>query len=289
MVHLVSHIVEEIKVCDPVFLRYMYPFERYMGFLKGHVRNRYRLEASIVEGYVSEEVIDFCTNYLDGVNSIGVPRSRHDDRLGGVGTIGFKKIVPNQDQLQQAHFFVLQNMTVVAPYIPEHMTRLQRMNRSKNEKWLATEHNVTFSQWLKDRVTSISEEEVDQVVERLGYGPRYDVASYQGYDINGYTFYTKQQDDKSTLQNCGVTLIATTTENDRENNVARSRTTKNSYYGVIEEIWELDYNFFSIPLFKCKWVENQRGVKVDDDCFTIVDLSKHDYLSEPFILAKQAS
>ena len=163
------------------------------------------------------------------------------------------------------------------------------MNRSKNEKWLATEHNVTFSQWLKDRVTSISEEEVDQVVERLGYGPRYDVASYQGYDINGYTFYTKQQDDKSTLQNCGVTLIATTTENDRENNVARSRTTKNSYYGVIEEIWELDYNFFSIPLFKCKWVENQRGVKVDDDCFTIVDLSKHDYLSEPFILAKQAS
>ena len=145
MVHLVSHIVEEIKVCDPVFLRYMYPFERYMDFLKGHVRNRYRLEASIVEGYVSEEVIDFCTNYLDGVNSIGVPRSRHDDRLGGVGTIGFKKIVPNQDQLQQAHFFVLQNMTAVAPYIHEHMTWLQRMNRSKSEKWLATEHNKTFS------------------------------------------------------------------------------------------------------------------------------------------------
>ncbi|GKF71309.1 hypothetical protein Tco_0207423, partial [Tanacetum coccineum] len=30
---------------------------------------------------------------------------------------------------------------------------------------------------------------------------------------------------------------------------------KESYYGVIEEIWELDYNTFFVPLFKCKWVE----------------------------------
>ena len=60
MVHLISHIVKEIKACGPVFQRYMYPFERFMGFLKGHVRNRHRPEGSIVEGYTSEEVIDFC-------------------------------------------------------------------------------------------------------------------------------------------------------------------------------------------------------------------------------------
>nr|GEV11050.1 hypothetical protein [Tanacetum cinerariifolium] len=36
MVHLVSHIVKEIKIAGPVFLWYMYPFERYMGFLKGY-------------------------------------------------------------------------------------------------------------------------------------------------------------------------------------------------------------------------------------------------------------
>ncbi|XP_035842109.1 uncharacterized protein LOC118488833 [Helianthus annuus] len=38
MVHLVIHIVREIQACGPVFLRYMYPFERYMGFLKGYVK-----------------------------------------------------------------------------------------------------------------------------------------------------------------------------------------------------------------------------------------------------------
>lgn len=40
MVHLIVHLVIEIKICGPVFLRHMYPFERYMGILKSYVRNR---------------------------------------------------------------------------------------------------------------------------------------------------------------------------------------------------------------------------------------------------------
>src|SRR5437016_8325632 len=34
MVHLLGHIVEEIKILGPVFLHQMYPFERYMTVLK---------------------------------------------------------------------------------------------------------------------------------------------------------------------------------------------------------------------------------------------------------------
>ncbi|XP_023729236.2 uncharacterized protein LOC111876911 [Lactuca sativa] len=105
---------------------------------------------------------------------------------------------------------------------------------------------------------------------------------------NGYTFYTNQQDKKSTLQNSGVTLIAST-ELYGDNHDARSRIAKDSYYGVIHEIWELKYDTIIIPMLKCKWVDNQRGVKVDNDGFTIVDLSTNGYVSEPFILAKQAS
>ena len=126
-------------------------------------------------------------------------------------------------------------------------------------------------------------------MEHLAYGPVHVVPTYQGYNINGYTFYTKNQDDKSTLQKSGVRLIATTTEFSRSNNDSRSRIAKDSYYSVIQKIWELDYTLFKVPLFKCKWVENRRGVKVDNDGFTIVDLSKEGYVSEPFILAKQAS
>ncbi|KAL4591591.1 hypothetical protein LXL04_004560 [Taraxacum kok-saghyz] len=90
MVHLICHIVNEIKYCGPVFLRYMYQFERYMGVLKGYVKNRYRPEGSFIEGYATEEVIEYCTDYLQGVTSIGVPISRHKGRLVGVGSIGLK-------------------------------------------------------------------------------------------------------------------------------------------------------------------------------------------------------
>ncbi|GJS06500.1 retrovirus-related pol polyprotein from transposon TNT 1-94 [Tanacetum coccineum] len=79
MVHLVSHIVGEIKARGLVFLHYMYPFERYMGFLKGYVRNRPRPKESIVEGCVLEEVVSFCTSYIDGIPDIGIPESRHED------------------------------------------------------------------------------------------------------------------------------------------------------------------------------------------------------------------
>ena len=80
-----------------------------------------------------------------------------------------------------------------------------------------------------------------------------------------------------------MTLVATTTDN------SRLSVAKESYYGVIEEIWELDYNTFFMPLFKCKWVDNLRGVKVDKDGITCVNLSTNSYLSDPFILAKQAT
>ena len=77
MVHLIIHLVREVRICGPVFLRWMYPIERYMKILKGYVKNQYRPEASIVERYITEEAIEFCTNYLSQVEAIGVPKSHY--------------------------------------------------------------------------------------------------------------------------------------------------------------------------------------------------------------------
>ncbi|GJQ89763.1 ulp1 protease family, C-terminal catalytic domain-containing protein [Tanacetum coccineum] len=51
----------------------------------------------------------------------------------------------------------------------------------------------------------------------------------------------------------------------------------------------MHYNSTVIPLFKCKWVDNEKGVNVDEDGFTTVNLSTNGYKSEPFILAKLAT
>ena len=39
MVHLVVYLVREIRLCGPVYLRWMYPVERYMKVLKGYTKN----------------------------------------------------------------------------------------------------------------------------------------------------------------------------------------------------------------------------------------------------------
>jgi len=44
-----------------------------------------------------------------------------------------------------------------------------------------------------------------------------------------------------------------------------------AYYGIIEEIWEVDYTKFSILVFNCKWVDNKSRIKIDESGFTLVD------------------
>jgi hypothetical protein len=45
----------------------MFPFERLMSVLRKYVQNRYRPEACMVEGWLTEEAVEFCTYYL-GLN-----------------------------------------------------------------------------------------------------------------------------------------------------------------------------------------------------------------------------
>ena len=111
--------------------------------------------------------------------------------------------------------------------------------------------------------------------------PSSTICTFQGYEINGNTFYTIGQDKKSTNQNSGVRFDA-----------AEDNGQKTTYYGFIEEIWELDYGpNFKVPLFRCKWVKlTGGGVEVDKKYgMTTVDLNNlmkvDKNLDEPFVLA----
>jgi hypothetical protein len=56
----------------------MFPFERFMGVLKKYVHNHARPEGSIVKGYGTEEVIEFCADIVPDLKSIGLPQSCHE-------------------------------------------------------------------------------------------------------------------------------------------------------------------------------------------------------------------
>ena len=65
MEHTLIHLVDEVELCGPVGGRWMYPCERYLGTLKSFVRNKAHPEASMATGYVAEEALGFCTEYLN--------------------------------------------------------------------------------------------------------------------------------------------------------------------------------------------------------------------------------
>ena len=157
-------------------------------------------------------------------------------------------------------------------------------------KLLSCLYNYSFITIIIMQVYEIidDDEHVSDTLRWLSQGPRPFVVKHPRYDINGYRFHTRERDEQRVHQNSGVSLIVATLQ-------VASAKDKNSilgdmsYYGVINEIWDLDYHMFRIPLFKCDWVQNNGGVKIDEFGFTLVDLNRLGHKSDPFILASQAT
>jgi hypothetical protein len=79
-VHFITHLIKEIKLFGHAFLHQMYVYEIFNGILKSFVRNQAYLEGSMVQGYYTEEAVEWALNYVDPSNLIGVPMSREAHR-----------------------------------------------------------------------------------------------------------------------------------------------------------------------------------------------------------------
>ncbi|XP_056691937.1 uncharacterized protein [Spinacia oleracea] len=270
---------------------YMYPVERYMKILKDYVMNGSRPEGCIAERYILEEAIEHCSHYLSSLEAVGIPKSRHSGGVEGKGIMGSKVLTTSHEMLNQAHLYVLHNSPEVDSYVVKHMDILRSNYRGKSEKWITDKHNSTFIEWLEVQVADELAKSPSNISDRwkwLSRGPRRDVLSYSGYQINGYTFCTKDRDNEITNQNSGVTIVAQAMHisSAKDKNPIYA---KMSYYGVIDHIWELDYSAFRLPIFFCRWVDNNSGVRFEKrHGFTLVDLNKTGSKDDLFILASQA-
>jgi hypothetical protein len=126
-----------------------------------------------------------------------------------------------------------------------------------------------FSKWLRDYVETCSNNAViTDEIRNLATGPLFTVTRYEAMDINGYTFYTMAQDKKSIYQNSGVCVRAIVDDNNDDDDMETG-----TYYGDIDEIWELDYVGLKVALFRCRWVTNgKRVVSKDKYGYVSVDL-----------------
>jgi hypothetical protein len=79
MVHLVVLLVPQIEALGPMYLHEMWMYECFMSILKCFVSTRACPEASMIEGYCTEEAIEsggpFCNSILKDQVAIGLPSS----------------------------------------------------------------------------------------------------------------------------------------------------------------------------------------------------------------------
>jgi hypothetical protein len=186
---LMIHLVDQIYTLGPLYLHSIFLYERYLVVLKSYVRNRAHLEGSIMEGYTIEEVVECWTDYVKDEKMIGLPIPLHEGRLRERGRMSQKSFIDKDyNSVSEAHFSVLQQLEIVAPYIEEHFLELHRDNIGRTEAWIMKEHQRVFTTWLMDKEIPTE----DMTMKMLASHPSRCVKSWQAYDINGYTYYTKK-------------------------------------------------------------------------------------------------
>nr|GFA77506.1 hypothetical protein [Tanacetum cinerariifolium] len=226
-----------------------------MKVIKGHVQNRNRPEGCIAKETFAEETIEFFSEYHKPMKTIGIPPDKHvtnENEDEKPLSVG-KSSEVSEEVFQKAHF----NLKVI----------------------------YTCNEIQVEKEFAISKDSVSKTVRWISYGPHTTIVKYEAYNINGYTFHTKSNDG-IVYQNSGVSVEAVDLYISKE--VATTR--KSFYYGVLQEIWVLDYRFRQIPLFKCDWVNHKAGrVKHDPNLgYTLVDLNSLGHKDDLFILALQA-
>ena len=120
--------------------------------------------------------------------------------------------MPFHDQLKlllrmsKNHVFLLLHSHQVIPYIEAYKAIVKANNPRQTEKWVLMEHNRIFMPWFKDEV--LKDSTTSETLTLLATGLNFEVISCKAYEVNNCIFYTKSMDEKSTVQNFGVTLEA---------------------------------------------------------------------------------
>ena len=156
----------------------------------------------MIEAYTTEEAINCCTKYIRDGNAIGLPIHPHEGRTSGMGCTGRKvRTDVEEEMVQEAHHNTLNQLVVKDKWVEKHQEELCRGRVGRTVAWVQRQHKINFMTWIKQQGIPRNR---DAAESRLAYGPSSQITSWQGYDINGYRFHTKEKDKKSTEQNSGV-------------------------------------------------------------------------------------
>ncbi|KAJ9542126.1 hypothetical protein OSB04_028632 [Centaurea solstitialis] len=276
MVHLVLHLPDEAICGGPVYMRWMYPFERYMKKLKHYVRNKARPEGSIAEGYVAEEALTFCSMYLQDVQTrFNRPERNEDVIVEKTKLWVFESKCRPTSGTQAKHLDVSDKKNLEWFVLDSCEEVRQYMNEFKAE-CPQSELKTEFPTWFLNKVYEMKTQNsplFHEELSALSMGARVIASTYTACIVNGVRFMVLSRDAQRTTQNSGVLVEGESGE---------------KYYGQLEEIIELHYPCgYSTVLFQCKWFDTRSGVRCENN-ITSIDTRREWHKEDQLIFATQA-
>jgi hypothetical protein len=128
MQHMILHLPYEARMWGPMHARWCYMIERCLKILRKKCRNKAKIEASVAEAFILEEVSNFTTTYYkDTLPSVHNPPTRYNTnksssslslfkgQLGKASTPGTKNL--RHDEWCIIMLYVLLNLDEVKPYV----------------------------------------------------------------------------------------------------------------------------------------------------------------------------
>ncbi|KAM7497755.1 hypothetical protein LguiA_022169 [Lonicera macranthoides] len=110
----------------------------------------------------------------------------------------------------------------------------------------------------------------DKGILALADGPLHRVTSYKKFICNGYTFTTSAYEENRNVQSSGVSMKA-----------FNNKGVLTTYYGIIREIMDLNYNDFTHTVFYCDWVvvDANSACRVNPTS-KLINMAREAYLSQ---------
>ncbi|GJT70742.1 DNA mismatch repair protein [Tanacetum coccineum] len=120
MTHRLIHLPFKANKGGPFQYRWTFPFERKMRTLKGYVKNTARLEGCIAKISLDNECLNFCSMYLNDVETLFNKVERNNEMVDIDGDISFfsckgrllgSKITRDisNNELEKIHTYILHN------------------------------------------------------------------------------------------------------------------------------------------------------------------------------------
>ncbi|KAK1354775.1 hypothetical protein POM88_048031 [Heracleum sosnowskyi] len=189
-----------------------------------------------------------------------------------------KRVFLSEKELHAAHNYILINCEEIDEFVRMYDDELKVKHPGITDKDIEINRAKEFAGWIKEKAL-MEGSTIPANVQALAMGPDMDQISRNGYKVNGYEFHTKAYGRGKRTTNSGVCVLG-----DCYNELSHA------FYGELEEILELSYKGTYggyINLFKCRWFDSEKGIRVDRHGIVDIDVHKSAYSNDPFVLPTQ--